>query len=536
MAFARREGVRRRGVRLRLVVGRRVSRRAPGDDRRPGHGHARGYLPAVHLLVPRALRLDRVRHRGRFHHRRHRSRPRSRRVGAHESRRNRAHPYSRMERSHATRGCSNRVFTTAVPDGHGTADAWFHILFPPTAPAVPVPRDRRPAEHERRREQHRDHDGPARQAGDARDARGRPRGAGDKPAADETREGHHMPRGFTHGRLGPAPRRGAPRRRDFGDDVREGPSRGGRVRRHDPERRDATNVARAAVRHLHEPVRHTWRARDAAPGLEDRAADVAPERLRGRGELHARRRAPGGFPGGPVQVLQLAHVQVRGAAGAERDPAGHSGLRGRRHPPAQGQERAQWAVQHVGRVRRTDLRRDAQAVQRGGVHRHRAPGDGGGGGARARVRFVPGHAHKDPAGGPADLRGPAPLAAVLDGHGARVRRVPGGSGEAHEGPPGHRGEPREARLDQLQAQARAAGVRLAPGVAAVPARFQARLKDITSQRLPGSSIIFLNKVPDEAFAKLMAAVGASKKAPARTTSPAASRSSTSSATPRRLAF
>ena len=46
-----------------------------------------------------------------------------------------------------------------------------------------------------------------------------------------------------------------------------------------------------------------------------------------------------------------------------------------------------------------------------------------------------------------------------------------------------------------------------------PARFQARLKDITSQRLPGSSIIFLNKVPDEAFAKLMAAVGASKRAP-----------------------
>ena len=46
-----------------------------------------------------------------------------------------------------------------------------------------------------------------------------------------------------------------------------------------------------------------------------------------------------------------------------------------------------------------------------------------------------------------------------------------------------------------------------------PARFQARLKDITSQRLPGSSIIFLNKVPDEAFAKLMAAVGASKKGP-----------------------
>ena len=46
-----------------------------------------------------------------------------------------------------------------------------------------------------------------------------------------------------------------------------------------------------------------------------------------------------------------------------------------------------------------------------------------------------------------------------------------------------------------------------------PARLQARLKEITSQRLPGSSIVFVNKVPDEAFAKLMAAVGASKKGP-----------------------
>ena len=44
-----------------------------------------------------------------------------------------------------------------------------------------------------------------------------------------------------------------------------------------------------------------------------------------------------------------------------------------------------------------------------------------------------------------------------------------------------------------------------------PARLGSRIKEITSQRLPGSAIIFVNKVPDEAFAKLMAAIGASKK-------------------------
>ena len=133
---------------------------------------------------------------------------------------------------------------------------------------------------------------------------------------------------------------------------------------------------RAAVRHLHEPVRHTWRARDAAPGLEDRAADVAPERLRGRGELHARRRAPGGFPGGPVQVLQLAHVRCAASAVEDGARSCWTFWTSRASPSASPLKNVLRAhVQHVGRVRRTDLRlRDAQAVHRGGVHRHLRPG------------------------------------------------------------------------------------------------------------------------------------------------------------------